>query len=79
MIDITEVKKLIGAFKCICNAYFRTFQLTSDEVVIPGAEPKLSVKACSSMDIPGVNNYTDDGHCVFNFPENFQCLYKVSL
>lgn len=56
MIDITEVKKLIGAFKCICNAYFGTFQLTGDEVVIPGAEPKLSVKACGSLDTPGVNN-----------------------
>jgi len=72
MIDIMEVKELIGALKCICNTYFGTFQLTGDEVVMPGAEPKLSVKACSSMDIP------DNDHCVFHFPGNFQCLYKVS-
>ena len=56
MIDIMEVKELIGALKCICNTYSGTFQLTGDEVVMPGAEPKLSVKACSSMDIPDINN-----------------------
>lgn len=40
-----QFKELIGALKCICNAYFGTFQLTGDEVVMLGAELKLSVAA----------------------------------
>ena len=76
--DITELKELNWALKCNCNAYFRPFQLIGDEVVIPGAELNLSVKACSSMELSGETNWIDNGNYDFHFSENVQCFYKIS-